>query len=69
MLSYFPCSALPVDPPSRFIDLFLTRPRWKADDIAPFLSDIAVNSKDRDKLLLKYTRATTDGQCVWYTKK
>ncbi|KAJ7507903.1 sister chromatid cohesion protein Dcc1 [Mycena galericulata] len=69
MLTYFPCSALPVDPPSRFIDLFLTRPRWKATDIEPFLSDIAVNTKDRDKLLLKYTRATTDGQGVWYTKK
>ncbi|KAJ7498832.1 sister chromatid cohesion protein Dcc1 [Mycena latifolia] len=69
MFTYFPSSALPVDPPSRFIDLFLTRPRWKADDIAPFLSDIAVNTKDRDKLLLKYTRATTDSQGLWYTKK
>ncbi|KAJ7129580.1 sister chromatid cohesion protein Dcc1 [Mycena epipterygia] len=69
MLTYFPSSALPVDPPSRFIDLFLTRPRWKAEDIAPFLSDIAINTKDRDKLLLKYTRATTDSQGIWYTKK
>ncbi|KAJ7665539.1 hypothetical protein B0H17DRAFT_1162678 [Mycena rosella] len=69
MLTYFPSSDLPVDPPSRFIDLFLTRPRWKAEDIAPFLSDIAVNTKDRDKLLLKYTRATTDSQGLWYTKK
>jgi sister chromatid cohesion protein DCC1 len=69
MLTYFPSSDLPVDPPSRFIDLFLTRPRWKADEIAPFLSDIAVNTKDRDKLLLKYTRATTDSDGLWYTKK
>ncbi|KAJ6539425.1 sister chromatid cohesion protein Dcc1 [Mycena capillaripes] len=69
LLIYFPSSALPVDPASRFIDLFLTRPRWKADEIAPFLSDIAINSKDRDKLLLKYTRATTDGQGVSYTKR
>ncbi|KAJ7781154.1 sister chromatid cohesion protein Dcc1 [Mycena metata] len=69
LLTYFPSSALPVDPPSRFIDLFLTRPRWKADEIGPFLSDIAVNTKERDKLLLKYTRATTDSQGVWYTKK
>ncbi|KAJ6485139.1 sister chromatid cohesion protein Dcc1 [Mycena vitilis] len=69
MLIYFPSSALPVDPPSRFIDLFLTRPRWKAEDIAPFLSDIAISTKDRDKLLLKYTRATTDSQGIWYTKK
>ncbi|KAJ6628699.1 sister chromatid cohesion protein Dcc1 [Mycena sp. CBHHK59/15] len=69
MLTYFPSTALPVDPPSRFIDLFLTRPRWKAEDIAPFLSDIAINTKDRDKLLLKFTRATTDTQGLWYTKK
>ncbi|KAJ7368384.1 sister chromatid cohesion protein Dcc1 [Mycena albidolilacea] len=69
LLTYFPSSSLPIDPPSRFIDLFLTRPRWKADDIAPFLSEIAVNTKDRDKLLLKYTRTTTDSQGVWYTKK
>ncbi|KAF7352720.1 Glutamine synthetase [Mycena venus] len=69
LLTYFPSSALPVDPASRFVDLFLTRPRWKADDIAPFLSDIAINTKDRDKLLLKYTRATTDNAAVWYTKK
>ncbi|KAJ6515809.1 sister chromatid cohesion protein Dcc1 [Mycena sanguinolenta] len=69
LLTYFPSSALPVEPASRFIDLFLTRPRWKADDIAPFLSDIAISTKDRDKLLLKYTRMTTDSQGVWYTKK
>ncbi|KAJ7094684.1 sister chromatid cohesion protein Dcc1 [Mycena belliarum] len=69
MLTYFPCSALPIDPASRFVDLFLTRPRWKADEIVPFLSDIAVNTKDRDKLLLKYTRATTDSHGLWYTKK
>jgi sister chromatid cohesion protein DCC1 len=69
MLTYFPSSALPVDPASRFIDLFLTRSRWKADEIGPFLSDIAINTKDRDKLLLKYTRATTDSQGIWYTKK
>ncbi|KAJ7638890.1 hypothetical protein FB45DRAFT_904169 [Roridomyces roridus] len=68
-LTYFPCSASPVDPTSRFTDLFLTRPRWKADEIVPFLSDIAVSTKERDKLLLKYGRATTDSQGVWYTKK
>ncbi|KAJ7228583.1 sister chromatid cohesion protein Dcc1 [Mycena pura] len=69
MLTYFPSSDLPVDPSSRFADLFLTRPRWKAEDIVPFLSDIAVSSKDRDKLLLKYARAITDSQGLWYTKR
>ncbi|KAJ7283564.1 sister chromatid cohesion protein Dcc1 [Mycena rebaudengoi] len=69
MLTYFPSSALPVDPSSRFIDLFLTRQRWKAEDIAPFLVDIAINTKQRDILLLKFTRSTTDSQGTWYTKK
>ncbi|KAG6821634.1 hypothetical protein H0H93_000143 [Arthromyces matolae] len=68
-LTYFPASALPVDPARRFADLFLTRSRWKGKDIAPFLSDIAVDSKERDKLLLKFARATTDAQGVWYTAR
>ncbi|KAH9176582.1 sister chromatid cohesion protein Dcc1 [Lactarius sanguifluus] len=69
MLSYFPCAGLPVDPVARFSDLFLTRPRWKAEDIAPYLSDIAVDSKDLDKLLLRYARALTDKDGLWYTAR
>ena len=69
LLSYFPASALPIDPASRFADLFLTRSRWKAEDIAPFLADIAIDSKERDKLLLKFTRSITDAQGVWYTAR
>ncbi|KAG5342545.1 hypothetical protein C0989_000673 [Termitomyces sp. Mn162] len=68
-LTYFPASALPVDPVRRFADLFLTRSRWKVKDIAPFLADIAVDSKERDKLLLKFARATTDADGVWYTAR
>ncbi|KAI0063592.1 hypothetical protein BV25DRAFT_1824151 [Artomyces pyxidatus] len=67
--TYFPQAELPIDPAARFTDLFLTRSRWKADDIAPFLSDIAVDAKDRDKLLLKYARALTDKDGVWYTAR
>ncbi|KAI9442354.1 sister chromatid cohesion protein Dcc1 [Lactarius indigo] len=69
MLSYFPCAELPVDPVARFSDLFLTRPRWKADDIVPYLSDMAVDSKDLDKLLLRYARALTDKDGLWYTAR
>lgn len=68
-LTYFPASALPVEPAPRFADLFLTRSRWKGDEISPFLTDIAVNSKERDKLLLKYARAVTDARGVWYTAR
>ncbi|KAH9017071.1 sister chromatid cohesion protein Dcc1 [Lactarius hengduanensis] len=69
MLSYFPCAGLPVDPVARFSDLFLTRPRWKAEDIVPYLFDIAVDSKDLDKLLLRYARALTDKDGLWYTAR
>ena len=53
----------------RFTDLFLTRERWKAEDIAPYLSDIAVDTKDLDKLLLKYARALTDNDGLSYTAR
>ena len=69
LLTYFPSSELPVDPGARFAELFLARPRWKADEIAPFLADIAVDTKERDKLLLKHARAVTDPQGIWYTAR
>ncbi|KIJ99391.1 hypothetical protein K443DRAFT_102282 [Laccaria amethystina LaAM-08-1] len=68
-LTYFPASLLPIDPAARFSTLFLTCPRWKGDEILPFLSDIAVNNKERDKLLLKHCRAITDSEGVWYTAR
>ncbi|KAI0256129.1 sister chromatid cohesion protein Dcc1 [Lactifluus subvellereus] len=68
-LSYFPCAELPTDPATRFVDLFLTHARWKAEDIVPYLSDIAVDTKDLDKLLLKYARALTDKDGLWYTAR
>lgn len=53
---YFPVSSLPLDPASRFSKLFSVKPRWKVSEIAPFLSDLAVDSKKRDALTLKFTR-------------
>ncbi|KAI9509500.1 sister chromatid cohesion protein Dcc1 [Russula earlei] len=69
LLSYFPCAELPTDPATRFADLFLTRARWKAEDIAPYLSDIVVEAKELDKLLLKYARALTDTDGLWYAAR
>ncbi|KAG2132008.1 sister chromatid cohesion protein Dcc1 [Suillus bovinus] len=68
-LTYFPSSALPIDPAARFVELFLTRQRWKHEEIEHFLLDIAVNSKERDKLLLKHARALTNSEGVWYTAR
>ncbi|EKM80114.1 hypothetical protein AGABI1DRAFT_91394 [Agaricus bisporus var. burnettii JB137-S8] len=68
-LVYFPSTELPVDPAQRLADLFRQRTRWTGDDIMPFLSEIAVGPKERDKLLLKYCRVITDPQGVWYTSR
>jgi sister chromatid cohesion protein DCC1 len=59
-LQWFPRTDLPSDPLRRFNDLFLVRPKWKAEDMEPFLEDIAVDKKEREKFLLKFTRASTD---------
>ncbi|KAF8640021.1 hypothetical protein AX17_001265 [Amanita inopinata Kibby_2008] len=69
MLTYFPASVLSVDPAARFAELFLVRPRWKEEEISPFLVEIALDAKERDKLLLKYCRAITEAGTVWYTAR
>jgi sister chromatid cohesion protein DCC1 len=53
----------------RFADLFLTRERWKVEDIKPYLSDIVVDTKDLDKLLLEHARALTDKDGSWFTAR
>jgi sister chromatid cohesion protein DCC1 len=69
-LQYFPSSSLPLDAAARFADLFLTRPKWRADTITPFLQDIAFDTKQIDKLLLKFCRMTKDETgVVWYTAR
>ncbi|KAL4074112.1 sister chromatid cohesion protein Dcc1 [Scleroderma yunnanense] len=68
-LNYFPASELPIDPAARFAELFLTRKRWASDEIEPFLAEIAVNSKERDKLLLKHARAITTPGGTMYSSR
>ncbi|KAG8864458.1 hypothetical protein FRB96_004961 [Tulasnella sp. 330] len=67
---YFPASELPTNPSQRFTDLFLTRKSWRLDELGPFLHDIAVDKKERDKLLMKFTRTSTDSDgVVWYSAR
>ncbi|KAG8990356.1 hypothetical protein FRB90_001799 [Tulasnella sp. 427] len=67
---YFPASSLPVVPAERFKDLFLTKTSWKGPELTPFLEDIAVEKKERDRLLMKFTRTTTDASgTVWYSSR
>ncbi|KAN0109286.1 hypothetical protein V8E52_009470 [Russula decolorans] len=49
-----------------FMTKWVTRERWKAEDIKPYMSDIAVDTKDLDKLLLKDARALMDKDSSWY---
>ncbi|KAG8919857.1 hypothetical protein FRC01_001066 [Tulasnella sp. 417] len=67
---YFPASGLPTVPAERFKDLFLTKTSWKGPELTPFLQDIAVEKKERDRLLMKFTRTSTDASgVVWYSSR
>ncbi|KIO30690.1 hypothetical protein M407DRAFT_68864 [Tulasnella calospora MUT 4182] len=67
---YFPASGLPAVPAERFKDLFLTKTSWKGPELTPFLQDIAVEKKERDRLLMKFTRTSTDASgIVWYSSR
>ncbi|QRV93859.1 sister chromatid cohesion protein [Ceratobasidium sp. AG-Ba] len=68
-LSYYPRSALPSDPAQRFQSLFLTRPKWKTEEIQTYLEDIAVDKKERERLMLKYTRQITEPDGIWATAR
>ncbi|KAG8728721.1 hypothetical protein FRC11_010341 [Ceratobasidium sp. 423] len=68
-LLYYPRSTLPTDAAQRFQTLFLTRPKWKVEDIGIYLEDIAVDKKERDRLMLKYTRQITEPDGVWATAR
>jgi sister chromatid cohesion protein DCC1 len=65
-IRYFSRNDLPTDPLSRFNELFLTRSKWQEDDIVAFLEDIAVDKKDCDRLLLKFSRRSTGSDGVVY---
>lgn len=56
-IEHFPRSALPAAPAPRFQALFTARPSWTLQDLAPFIEDLAVDSKRREALLLRFARA------------
>jgi sister chromatid cohesion protein DCC1 len=69
-LKYFASADLPPTPAERFGELFLAQTRWKKSDIVPFLRDIALDEKECEKLLLKYTRMIMDSDGIaWYTSR
>ncbi|CAO3583264.1 unnamed protein product [Absidia cylindrospora] len=60
-ISYFPVSELPTDPAERFTRLFMEKSQWTANDIYPYINDLARDEKHRDALLLKFTRVQKVG--------
>ncbi|CEP14108.1 hypothetical protein [Parasitella parasitica] len=68
-IRYFPVADLPTDPRRRFASLFAEKFLWTGEEIEPFLMDLAPLSKEREHLLLKFTRASKRENTMYYTSK
>lgn len=65
-IQYFPVHELSTDPAQRFATLFAEKPLWTSKEIMPFLIDLAPTQKERDRLLLKYTRTHRKKEITLY---
>lgn len=68
-LIYFPKTKLPFEPKARLAELFRVRHRWTAQELDPYVNDLAPDKKRLDALLLKYTRVQKIGNLVVYTSR
>ncbi|GMK57313.1 hypothetical protein CspeluHIS016_0401470 [Cutaneotrichosporon spelunceum] len=68
LVEYFPVHTLSANVPTRFADLFLTRARWRPDDMIPFLRGLYPegDSKARDKLVAKHIRVVKEREGAWW---
>ncbi|WVO24971.1 uncharacterized protein IAS62_006354 [Cryptococcus decagattii] len=68
LISYFPLASLPLQPAERFAELFLTRQRWRPEEMAPFLRGLTRDgdSKGRDKLVAKFVRIVKEKDGTWW---
>ncbi|WVQ73401.1 hypothetical protein IAR50_002973 [Cryptococcus sp. DSM 104548] len=68
LLTYFPLSSLPLQPAPRFSELFLTRTRWRPDEMTPFLKGLTRegDKKERDKLVVKFVRVVKEKDGIWW---
>jgi sister chromatid cohesion protein DCC1 len=66
-IQHYPVTELSSNPPQRFAALFSVKTLWTNDDITPFLIDLAPTPKERDGLLLKFTRRhkTSNNQILY----
>ncbi|RXK40036.1 hypothetical protein M231_02676 [Tremella mesenterica] len=67
-VTHFPVHSLPINPPNRFTDLFLTRSPWKAEDMRPFLKGLTRDGdgKELDKLVARHVRVVRDQYGIWW---
>lgn len=68
LIEYFPVHTLPAHAPTRFADLFLTRQRWRPEEMTPFLRGLYPDGdgKARDKLVAKYVRVVKEKEGTWW---
>lgn len=68
IITSFPLHALPLQPAIRFADLFLTRARWRPEEMIPFLKGLYRDgdNKERDKLVTKFVRVVKDKEGSWW---
>eukprot|EP00041_Stephanoeca_diplocostata_P020140 m.444073 g.444073 ORF g.444073 m.444073 type:complete len:371 (-) comp21486_c0_seq2:856-1968(-) len=57
---FYPANELSSDPKTRMAELFKFKSTWTADDISPYLSDVAVGGLTVEKILFKFARNFTD---------
>lgn len=68
IIRYFPTHTLTTHVATRFSDLFLTRPRWRPDEMSPFLRGLHPegDTKARDKLIAKFVRVVKEKDGAWW---
>lgn len=68
LITYFPLHNLPLHAPTRFADLFLTRPRWRPEEMTPFLKGLTRDGdkKEQDKLIAKFVRVVKEKEGSWW---
>ncbi len=68
IIVYFPLHNLPLHAPTRFADLFLTRQKWRPEEMIPFLRGLTRDGdkKELDKLVAKFVRVVKEREGVWW---
>jgi len=66
---HFPEYNLPENTTDRFAVLFETKPKWKLEEITPFLQNISSTSHSVGILLTKFARVANTNGIKYYSSK